>query len=164
VDVGQDRDPHAARLRPFGGQRRRVALPAGRPRYRRRPVHCSQLRPRVAPGLTCGFLPEPAGRDWRAHPYRLVGAGLDQSIKQLPARHRIGPAAFAAYSQAADLHNGIPWYAILGLGTAALTLFAATVGRRDPTRPAVRKARPVAGKQEAKTPTRTSSSGGNQPR
>jgi len=45
----------------------------------------------------------------------LVGASLDQSIKQLPARHRIGPVAFAAYSQAADLRNGIPWYATLGL-------------------------------------------------
>jgi hypothetical protein len=66
----------------------------------------------------------------------LVGASLDQSIKQLPARHRIGPAAFAAYSQAADLRNGIPWYATLGLGTATLTLAAATVGRRHPTRPA----------------------------
>jgi hypothetical protein len=62
----------------------------------------------------------------------LVGAGLDQSVKQLPARHRIGPAAFAAYSQAADLRNGIPWYAILGLGTAALTLLAATVGAATP--------------------------------
>lgn len=51
----------------------------------------------------------------------LVGASLDQSIKQLPARHRLGVAAFAAYSQAADLHNGVAFYAILGLGAAALT-------------------------------------------
>jgi hypothetical protein len=65
----------------------------------------------------------------------LVGASLDQSIKQLPARHRIGPAAFAAYSQAADLRNGVPFYATLGLGAAALTLVAAALGRRDPTRP-----------------------------
>jgi hypothetical protein len=60
----------------------------------------------------------------------LVGASLDQSIKQLPARRRIGVAAFAAYSQAADLRNGIPWYATLGLGAPALALAAAAVGRR----------------------------------
>jgi hypothetical protein len=29
----------------------------------------------------------------------LAGASLDQSIKQLPARHRIGVEAFAAYSR-----------------------------------------------------------------
>jgi hypothetical protein len=57
------------------------------------------------------------------------------SIKQLPARHCIGPAAFAAYSQAADLRNGVPFYATLGLGAAALTLTAAALGRRDPTGP-----------------------------
>jgi hypothetical protein len=60
----------------------------------------------------------------------LAGASLDQSIKQLPARRRIGVTAFAAYSQAADLRNGIPWYATLGLGAPALTLAAAAVGRR----------------------------------
>jgi hypothetical protein len=60
----------------------------------------------------------------------LVGASLDQSIKQLPARRRIGVTAFAAYSQAADLRNGIPWYATLGLGAPALTSAAAAVGRR----------------------------------
>jgi hypothetical protein len=61
----------------------------------------------------------------------LVGAGLDQSIKQLPARHRIGVTAFAAYSQAADLRNGIAFYAALGLGAAALTLTAFALARRD---------------------------------
>src|SRR5512133_2145373 len=84
---------------------------------------------------------QPAGSGLAAAPGRggrldagfavlLVGASLEQSIKQLPARHRICPAAFAAYSQAADLRNGIPWYATLGLGAPALTLAAATVGRR----------------------------------
>jgi hypothetical protein len=59
----------------------------------------------------------------------LVGASLDQPVKQLPARHRTGPVAFAAYGQAADLRNGVPWYATLGLGTAGLTLAAGlTVG------------------------------------
>jgi hypothetical protein len=57
----------------------------------------------------------------------LAGASLDQSIKQLPARHRIGPRAFSAYSQAADLGNGIVWYGALGIGGAVLTIAAAGV-------------------------------------
>jgi len=55
----------------------------------------------------------------------LVGASLDQSIKQLPARRRIGVLAFSAYSQAADLRNGVPWYATLGIGSALFTFVAA---------------------------------------
>ena len=55
----------------------------------------------------------------------LVGASLDQSIKQLPARHRIGVIAYSTYAQASDLGNGIVWYAILGIGAALLTLAAA---------------------------------------
>jgi hypothetical protein len=54
----------------------------------------------------------------------LAGASLDQSIKQLPARHGIGARAFSAYSQAADLGNGIVWYAALGIGGAVLTIAA----------------------------------------
>ena len=55
----------------------------------------------------------------------LAGASLDQSIKQLPARHRIGAVAYAAYAQAADLGPGILWYAVLGVGAALLTIGAA---------------------------------------
>jgi hypothetical protein len=55
----------------------------------------------------------------------LAGASLDQSIKQLPARRRIGVVQFSRYSQAADLSNGVAWYASLGIGTAVLTLAAA---------------------------------------
>jgi hypothetical protein len=55
----------------------------------------------------------------------LTGASLDQSIKQLPARRRIGVIAFSAYSRAADLGNGIAWYAIIGVGAALLTIAAA---------------------------------------
>lgn len=55
----------------------------------------------------------------------LVGASLDQSIKQLPARHRIGALAYSAYSCAADLGPGILWYAVLGIGAALLTVAAA---------------------------------------
>lgn len=61
----------------------------------------------------------------------VVGASLDQSIKQLPARRRIGAAAFSAYSQAADLWHGVAWYGALGVGTLLLTLAAAVVGITD---------------------------------
>jgi hypothetical protein len=55
----------------------------------------------------------------------LAGASLDQSIKQLPARHKIGPVAYSAYSRASDLGPGILWYGILGVGAAVLTIAAA---------------------------------------
>jgi hypothetical protein len=66
----------------------------------------------------------------------LAGASLDQSIKQLPARHRMGMIAFSAYSRAADLSpNGIIWYAILGIGSALLTIAAAIVALFQGTAP-----------------------------
>jgi hypothetical protein len=56
----------------------------------------------------------------------VAGASLDQSIKQLPARHRMGVIAFSAYSRAADLSGrGIAWYAFLGVSSALLTITAA---------------------------------------
>lgn len=55
----------------------------------------------------------------------LAGASLDQSVKQLPARHRMGAIAFSSYSRASDLGPGIIWYAILGTGAALLTLATA---------------------------------------
>ena len=60
----------------------------------------------------------------------LVGASLDQTIKQLPARRRIGPVAFSEYSKAGDLSNGVAWYATLGVGAAVLTVIAAVVRAR----------------------------------
>ena len=57
----------------------------------------------------------------------LAGASLDQTIKQLPARHRMGERAFLAYVRSADLGNGTAWYAILGVGAALLTIAAAAV-------------------------------------
>lgn len=56
----------------------------------------------------------------------VVGASLDQAIKQLPARHRIGVVAYSTYSKAADLGNGIPWYVSVGIGAVVLTIGAAT--------------------------------------
>src|SRR3712207_3142273 len=55
----------------------------------------------------------------------LAGASLDQSIKQLPARHKIGLVAYSEYSRASDLGTGILWYGILGVGAAVLTIAAA---------------------------------------
>jgi hypothetical protein len=55
----------------------------------------------------------------------LAGASLDQSLKQLPARHKIGLVAYSEYSRASDLGPGILWYAILGVGGAVLTIAAA---------------------------------------
>ena len=57
----------------------------------------------------------------------LAGASLDQSIKQLPARRRIGVIAYSAYSRAADLGTGFVWYPILGVGGALLTIVAALI-------------------------------------
>ena len=55
----------------------------------------------------------------------LAGASLDQSIKQLPARHRIGAATYSRYSQAADLGNGIAFYATLGIAVLVFNVCAA---------------------------------------
>lgn len=57
----------------------------------------------------------------------LCGASLDQSIKQLPARHVIGLRAFSAYAKAADLKNGVLWYAILGIGAALASITCAVL-------------------------------------
>jgi hypothetical protein len=54
----------------------------------------------------------------------LAGLSLDKVIVQLPARRRIGVAAYAAYARAADLGNGIAFYATAGVCAAVLTLAA----------------------------------------
>jgi ABC transporter DrrB family efflux protein len=54
----------------------------------------------------------------------LAGLSLDKAIVQLPARQRIGVTAYAAYARAADLGNGIAFYAAIGVGAAVLTLAA----------------------------------------
>jgi hypothetical protein len=61
----------------------------------------------------------------------LAGASLDQSVKQLPARKRIGAIAYSAYTQAADLDNGIVLYAVLGVGAALLSIVAAIIVWRE---------------------------------
>ncbi len=55
----------------------------------------------------------------------LAGASLDQSIKQLPARKKIGVTVYTQYSRASDLGQGILFYSILGVGAALLNIAAA---------------------------------------
>lgn len=55
----------------------------------------------------------------------LAGASLDQSIEQLPARHRIGVRAYSAYSRASHVANGRFWLIPLGIGGPVLTISAA---------------------------------------
>jgi len=54
-----------------------------------------------------------------------AGASLDQSIEQLPSRHRIGMRAYSAYSRASHVANGRFWLIPLGLSGPVLTLAAA---------------------------------------
>ena len=55
-----------------------------------------------------------------------VGTGLDVSIRQLPARHRIGLIAYSAYSQATDMGTALLWYPSVGI-SAILFAFAAAL-------------------------------------
>jgi hypothetical protein len=57
-----------------------------------------------------------------------AGMSLDQSIKQLPARHRIGIGAYSAYSRAGDQGNGLFLYPPIGVGTVVLAIAAAISG------------------------------------
>jgi hypothetical protein len=45
----------------------------------------------------------------------LAGASMDQSVEQLPARHRIGVRAYHAYTQASHMANGRFWLIPLGI-------------------------------------------------
>jgi hypothetical protein len=54
----------------------------------------------------------------------LAGISLDKALVQLPARHRLGVVAFSAFSRVNDLGSGLVVYALLGVGSALLTLLA----------------------------------------
>jgi hypothetical protein len=54
----------------------------------------------------------------------LAGASLDQSIEQLPARHRIGVRAYLEYSRASHMANGRYWLIPLGIVGPLLTIVA----------------------------------------
>jgi hypothetical protein len=55
-------------------------------------------------------------------------ASLDQLIKQVRARHRIGVVAYSAYSRAADFHTGILYYVPIIVGWLLLIPAAAIAG------------------------------------
>jgi len=55
----------------------------------------------------------------------LAGISVDKAVVQLPARHRMGVIAFAAFSRANDLGAGLVFYPVLGIGAALLTIIAA---------------------------------------
>src|SRR5258708_29725355 len=54
-----------------------------------------------------------------------TGTSLDVSIRQLPARHRIGVLAYSAYSQATDLGTAVFWYISVGIAAFLSALAAA---------------------------------------
>ena len=58
----------------------------------------------------------------------LAGMSLDQAIKQVPARRRIGAVAYSAYSRAGDQGNGLFLYPPLGIGSLLLAVAAAVSG------------------------------------
>jgi hypothetical protein len=57
----------------------------------------------------------------------LAGLSLNKSVVELPAGRRMGSLAFSQFSRAADLGNGLPFYAALGLMTPAITILAAAL-------------------------------------
>src|SRR4028118_1316082 len=67
---------------------------------------------------------------------QLAGASLDQSIKQLPTRHKIGLVAYSEYSRASDLGPGILSYGHLGVGATLLTIAAAVAAFLEGVLPA----------------------------
>jgi hypothetical protein len=60
-----------------------------------------------------------------------AAASLDQSIKQLPTRRRIGALAYSGYSLVADARNGLFWYVPLVIAWIPITVAAAVVGWAD---------------------------------
>lgn len=58
-----------------------------------------------------------------------AGMSLDQAVKQLPARHRIGVVAYSAYSRAGDQGNGLFLYPPMGIASLVLAIGTAVSGR-----------------------------------
>ncbi len=56
-----------------------------------------------------------------------AGTSLDVSIRQLPARHRIGVLAYSAYSRATDLGTAVFWYISVGVSAFLFALASALV-------------------------------------
>jgi hypothetical protein len=60
-----------------------------------------------------------------------AAASLDQSVKQLPTRRRIGVVAYSRYSLVADARNGLFWYVPLAIAWIPITVGAAITGWAD---------------------------------
>lgn len=54
----------------------------------------------------------------------LAGLSLNKSVVELPAGKRMGALDFSRFSREADLRNGLPYYAGLGVATPVLTVAA----------------------------------------
>jgi hypothetical protein len=65
----------------------------------------------------------------------LYGVGLDRLIVETPAWKHVGVLAWAAYSGYADLGNGLVLYPLTAVGGTLLSVAAAIVYRRWPSRP-----------------------------
>jgi hypothetical protein len=63
----------------------------------------------------------------------LSGLSLDKVIVQLPARAPMGVVSYARYARAADLRNGVVFYAVTGICAAVLTIAAAIVAFANDT-------------------------------
>ena len=57
----------------------------------------------------------------------LAGLNVDTALVKLPARRRIGAAAYATFARGNDLGNGLVVYPLLGIGAALLTVLATAV-------------------------------------
>jgi len=62
----------------------------------------------------------------------LGGSAVDRLLVQLPARHRIGPVAYAHYARATDMANGYFLYPLLGISGPIFT-WAALAVRTGPS-------------------------------
>ena len=67
----------------------------------------------------------------------LAGGNIDRGLVQMPAWHKVGARAWAAYSRHADLENGFYLYPTEAIGGALFTIAAAVSFRFDITAPAM---------------------------
>ena len=69
-----------------------------------------------------------------------AGGGTFRALLDLPARTRIGPLAFAAFSRATDLSTvGVIYYVVFGIGGALLTATTWLIARRSQAPRVVRR-------------------------
>ncbi len=67
-----------------------------------------------------------------------AGAVTFRVLIDLPARHRIGPVAFAELSRATDLSRGLVFYPALAVGSAFLSCAVWLAAVRTKARPSIR--------------------------